>query len=311
MTAQTTQTAKTAQIAKRRLSPGKVITYLLETLAVRIGLAIFRTLPIDTASSLGGWIGRSIGPRLGISTVAEHNLRRAMPDLTSEKKASIIMEMWDNLGRVMAEYPHLHKFHVYAENGRIEVVGAEHANRLRDDGMGGIFFGAHLANWEIASLSATQMGVPLTHIYRAANNPFVEPILRRLRAPVGGTHHPKGREGARRMVEALRKGEHLGLLIDQKLNDGIPVPFFGRDAMTAPAPAQLALKFGCPLVPVRIERLAGARFRITVFPPLEAPASGDRQADVAKTMANVNDILEDWIRERPGQWLWIHRRWPD
>jgi KDO2-lipid IV(A) lauroyltransferase len=311
MTARTAQTAKTAGIAKRRLPPGKVIAYLLETLAVRIGLAIFRALPIDTASALGGWLGRGIGPRLGISTVAERNLRRAIPDLTSEKIASIIREMWDNLGRVMAEYPHLHEFHVYADNGRIEVVGAEHADRLRDDGMGGIFFGAHLGNWEIASLSATQMGVPLTHIYRAANNPFVDPILQRLRAPVGGTHHPKGREGARRMVESLREGGHLGMLIDQKLNDGIAVPFFGRDAMTAPAPAQLALKFGCPLVPVRIERLEGARFRITVHPAMEMPASGDRHADVAETMRRVNAILEGWIRERPGQWLWLHRRWPD
>ncbi len=295
----------------RHRRPGKLATYWFQALGVRIGLAVFSALPIDWASGLGGWIARAIGPRLKISGVAERNLIGALPELTPEERSAILREMWDNLGRTIGELPHLSEFHVYAENGRIEVVGGENADRLRDDGIGGIFFGGHLGNWEIASLGATQKGLPLTHIYRAPNNPFVEPILRRLRAPVGGSHHPKGKEGARRLVEALRNGGHLGMLVDQKMNDGIAVPFFGRDAMTAPALAQLALRFDCPVVPARVERLGGARFRITLHPPMNLPASGDRHADVAETMRRVNAILESWIRERPGQWLWLHRRWPD
>ena len=115
----------------------------------------------------------------------------------------------------------------------------------------------------------------------------------------------------RQLIKALRRGEHLGMLVDQKLNEGIPVPFFGRDAMTAPALAQLARRFACPVAPVRVERLEGAHFRLTVYPPLTLAESGDREADTAAAMGQVNAIIEGWIRDRPEQWLWLHRRWPE
>lgn len=289
----------------------RAIVYRLEALAVSLALALFRALSIDRASQVGAWLGRTIGPRLGITRIAERNLRRAFPERTPLEVAAIVRGMWDNLGRVAAEYSHLGEIDVYAADGRVEVFGAENVERLRDDGAGGIFFAAHLGNWEIASLGATQNGVPLTHIYRAANNPHVDALLRRIRAPIGGTHHPKGAEGAKKLIAALRRGEHLGMLVDQKLNDGIAVPFFGRDAMTAPALAQLALKFRCPVVPARVERLDGARFRLTVYSPMTLPDTGDRHADVAETMRRVNALFEDWIRARPEQWLWLHRRWPE
>ncbi len=286
-------------------------SYRLQAWGARLALALFGALPIDRASALGGWLGRAIGPHTGISRVAARNLRRAFPEMSDAEVAAVIRGMWDNLGRVAAEYPHLGEIDVYADDSRIEVVGAHYVDRLRDDGVGGIFFAAHLGNWEIPSLGATQNGVPLTHIYRAANNPYVEPIIQRLRAPIGGTHHPKGSAGARELVRGLSRGEHLAMLVDQKFNDGIAVPFFGRDAMTAPALAQLALKYRCPVVPARLERLGGARFRLTFQPPMDLPDTGDRVADVAETMRRVNAIIEDWIRARPEQWLWLHRRWPD
>ena len=117
--------------------------------------------------------------------------------------------------------------------------------------------------------------------------------------------------GARKAIAVLRAGRRLGMLVDQKANDGIAVPFFGRDAMTPPALAQFALRFGCTVTPVRMERLDGCRFRVTFYPALDLPASGDRHADLAEAMRRVNAMLEGWIRERPAQWLWLHRRWPD
>ena len=287
------------------------LSYRLQAWGAKLALALFGALPIDRASALGGWLGRVIGPRTGISRVAARNLRLAFPAMPDVEVAAVIRGMWDNLGRVAAEYPHLGEIDVYADGGRVEVIGAHYVDRLRDDGIGGIFFAAHLGNWEIPSMGGSQNGVLLTHIYRAANNPYVEPIIQRLRAPVGGTHHPKGSSGARELVRSLSRGEHLAMLVDQKLNDGIAVPFFGRDAMTAPALAQLALKYRCPVVPARLERLGGARFRLTFLPPMELPDTGDRAADVFETMRRVNAIFEDWIRARPEQWLWLHRRWPD
>ena len=296
-------------MAKRALK--RAVFYPLQAAAIRLGLALFGTLSLDRASALGGGLGRVIGPRLAISRVAERNLARAFPAKGEAEIAAIVRAMWDNLGRVVAEYAHLGEIDIYADDGRVEVVGAETIDLMRDDGIGGIFFSAHLGNWEISTLGAKQRGMPITHIYRAANNPFVDPILRRLRAPVGGTHHPKGAEGAKALIAALRRGEHLGLIVDQKFNDGIAVPFFGREAMTAPALAQLALKFKCPVVPVRVERLEGARFRLTIHPPMELPETADRQADVREAMTRVNALFEEWIRARPEQWLWIHRRWPE
>ena len=288
---------------------GRRARYWLEYVLARVLFALFGALPLDRASALGGWIGRAVGPRLTITARARANLRHAFPDLDAAGIERVTRGMWDNLGRVVAEYSHLGDFHIY-EDDRVEVIGVDHAERLRDDGIGGIFFAAHLANWELPSLAASQRGLPLVQIYRAANNPHVDRLIARAREAVGGAHHPKSPAGARELLKALRRGEHLALLVDQKFNEGIPVPFFGRDAMTAPAPAELALRFQVPLVPVRVERLDGARFRVTVYPPMTLQDTGDRAADVLDTMTRVNALFEDWIRERPEQWLWLHRRWP-
>ena len=289
-------------------------TWLLDPLEASLAAfvyAVFAALPLDAASALGGALARALGPRLAISERARINIARALPELTPEDIARIVSGMWDNLGRVAAEYPHLERIRVYQEGGRVEVVGAETVDRLRDDGRPGIFFSGHIGNWEIVSLAATQHGLPLDRVYRAANNRLVEWLYRRGRAAVAGALIPKGPAGARRLLKSLRDGKHLGMLVDQKMNDGIAVPFFGRAAMTATAPAELALRFDCPIVPARVERLKGARFRITIEPPLEFEQSGERAADVAAIMARVNVVIERWVRERPEQWLWLHNRWPD
>jgi KDO2-lipid IV(A) lauroyltransferase len=101
------------------------------------------------------------------------------------------------------------------------------------------------------------------------------------------------------------------MLVDQKLNDGIAVPFFGRDAMTAPALARLARRYDCIVVPVRVVRLGGAHFRLICDPPLKVPKTADAQADALALMTEVNATIERWIRARPEQWFWLHRRWPE
>jgi Kdo2-lipid IVA lauroyltransferase/acyltransferase len=215
--------------------------------------------------------------------------------------------MWDNLGRVVAELPHLSR--IVAE--RVEVVGEAHIVPYRSDGVSSIVCSGHFANWEILPQLARRVGLPCVQVYRAANNPLVDWLLRRVRRFEPDDIAPKGPQGARRAITALRQGRRLGMLIDQKMNDGIAVAFFGRDAMTAPAPAQLALRHHCPILPARLERLGGCHFRVTMLPPLAPPGTGDRKKDVATMMRSVNALFEDWIRARPGQWLWLHRRWPD
>jgi KDO2-lipid IV(A) lauroyltransferase len=218
--------------------------------------------------------------------------------------------MWDNLGRVAAEYPHLREIRVFEPGGRVETHGFEHMDRAVAAGRRMIIFSGHIANWEIGMLAAVQCGVSVAQIYRAANNPLVDRMITRFRGHAGELI-PKGAVGARRAIAMLRRGGHLTMLADQKMNDGIPVAFFGRPAMTSSALASLALRFACDVLPARVERLNGAHFRLTVCPPLALPRSGDHHADVAALIAGVNETLEAWVRDRPEQWFWLHRRWPD
>ena len=289
--------------------------YVLEAAAAWIVFCFFGLFSLDRASHIGGWLGRVIGPRLKISEVARRNLARAFPEKTPHQIEELVIAMWDNLGRVLAEYPHLDQLRLYDEEGRwpgrVTVEGTQYLDLLRDDGEPGIFFSAHLGNWEINAMSAVQRGLPLTLVYRAPNNPSTDALIRRARHAITRSFAAKGAQGARDSLRVLKEGGHLALLADQKMNDGIAVPFFGREAMTAPALAQLALKFGCPVVPAKVVRTGGAHFRLTLYPPLEMPASGDKQANVAALMGQVNELIEGWVRENPGQWMWLHQRWPD
>jgi KDO2-lipid IV(A) lauroyltransferase len=271
--------------------------------------AAFGLLPLDWASAIGGALARLMGPRLGISKRARLNIRRALPELADDEITNIVAQMWDNLGRVAAEYPHLRQIRVFEPGGRVETHGSEHMDRAVATGRRMIIFSGHIANWEIGMLAAVQYGISVAQIYRASNNPLVDRMITRFRGG-GGELIPKGAVAARRAIAVLQRGEHLTMLADQKMNDGISVPFFGRMAMTSSALASLALRFDCDVLPARVERLAGAHFRLTVFPALPLPRSGNQHADVAALMTRVNQILEEWIRDRPGEWFWLHRRWP-
>ena len=289
---------------KKILNPSQaIIAWILN--------AFFSILPLDWASALGGWMGRQIGPRLRVTGNARRALAIVFPSLNSFEIKKIIGGMWDNLGRTAGEHPHLAKFNPYMENSRVEVIGVEILDQARDDNEPGIAFSAHLANWELVPLVSTKRGLPLHLVYRRANNPFFDRLVQRGRASTGGQYFPKGPDGAKDILRALSKGQHLAMLVDQKMNDGIEVPFMGRNAMTAPALAQLSLRFNCPVVPVQVERLKGANFRVTIHPPLIHPNTGDKQSDILHLMTEVNNHLDNWIKQHPEQWLWVHNRWPN
>ncbi|CUW37380.1 putative Lipid A biosynthesis (KDO)2-(lauroyl)-lipid IVA acyltransferase [Magnetospirillum sp. XM-1] len=286
----------------------KELRQRLEALGARVVWGLFAALPLDAASGLGGWLGRTVGPLLGgVNRVARRNLKAAFPEKSDAEIKTIIADMWDNIGRVAGEFPHLKR--IAAE--RVELIGGENIDLLRDDGKAGIFISGHMGNWEVNGAVAAARGLPLNLVYRAANNPYVEDLYRKGRADACHALIQKGPEGARQALITLKKGGHLGMLVDQKMNDGVAIPFFGRDAMTAPAQAVFATKFKCPLVPARVERIKGAHFRVTVLPPMEFPHTNDNHEDNRLLLVRINALLEEWIRERPAQWLWVHRRWPE
>jgi KDO2-lipid IV(A) lauroyltransferase len=284
--------------------------YRFEAWLAAFAISVLRFIPLDGASALGGALARCIGPHLRVSNRARRNLRAAMPELNGREIEVIVRGMWDNFGRVIFEYPHLSKIKVFAGTGRVEMRGLENLENALIAKRQVVMFSGHLGNWEIAALAGGQYGLDIAQIYRATNNPHIDRMLRQMRGDVGELI-PKGPVASLRAVATLRRGGHLSLLADQKLNDGISVPFFGREAMTAPALAMLALRFSCEVLPIRIERLRGAHFRLTIYPPLSLPDSADREADTLTVMTSVNLTLEEWIRERPEQWFWLHHRWPN
>ncbi|MDP4796817.1 MAG: lauroyl acyltransferase [Rhodospirillales bacterium] len=288
----------------------KYLRHPLEAMGAMLIWGIFKILPVDQASALGGWLARSVGPWLRLSDRARDNIRRAFPEAGDAAVERILIDTWDNLGRTVGEFPHLGAFSFTGKNPRIRIDGLEHLKHFRDDDAPGFYLSAHLGNWELAPLTAYLLNVPSAFVYREANNRSVQKLYLIGRGQYRDMMIPKGSEGAKQIIKALRDGKHIGIMADQKMNNGIAVPFFGEDVMTAPALAQMALRFKCPVIGARVIREGGAYFRIEVTAPMFAEDTGNKHEDVARFMAQTNAIIEGWIRENPGQWLWLHNRWP-
>jgi len=289
----------------------KTLRYLFEAGLLWLVFASLSLLPIERASAVGGFLGRGLGRIMTRkNAIARANIKASLPELDEAQTDEVIRGMWDNLGRFVGETPHLHKIDVY-HGDRVSVTADVDLSNPATTPMPAIFFNAHFGNFEVSSLLAIQRGLELTIVYREASNPWSEKIIQHWRNKRGGTWVPKGRDGARALLASIRNKGAIAILADQKFNEGVAVPFFGRDAMTAPAIAELALKYDVPLVPVRVRRLPNAHFNAHVFKPIDIPRTGDKAADVRAILLAVNQTFESWIRENPDHWLWIHRRCPD
>jgi KDO2-lipid IV(A) lauroyltransferase len=274
---------------------------------------LLRALPPATASNVGGMLARSIGPLLPASAVAYANLKVAMPELDAAARRRVVRGVWENLGRTVAELPHLASLQRDTPSGPGFEVRNEHIiRRIAADGGPVVFCSAHIGNWEFLPVAAASVGLPFGGFYRAAANPLINKLIQQLRGTAGSRDQPlfsKGSAGARRAMAHIARGGRLALLVDQKMNDGIEARLFGLPAMTAAAAAAFALRVHCPVVCGHVERIGPARLCLVAEEPLELPDTGDRQADIALLTQRINDQLEAWIRARPESWLWLHRRW--
>jgi KDO2-lipid IV(A) lauroyltransferase len=286
------------------------ITYPLQAVFVALIYGFFRLLPVSIASAIGSLIGRMIGPRLSVTKRARRNLTTVFPEKSAAGIQAIIIGMWDNLGRTAAEYPHVSNIDTTKSSGPVEVIRGDIFESVQAAGGPCIIFSGHFANWELLPASAAQRGLATILVYRAANNPMVDWLFRSRTAHSDATIAPKGAQGARVLLRALKEGKTLGILVDQKMNDGIAIPFFGRDAMTAPAIAELALRYDCPVIPAHVVRTKGANFQVRVEEPLLIEKTGNKNADVKTIMHQINARLEIWVQQHPEQWLWLHNRWP-
>lgn len=289
----------------------ETLRYGLEAGVFFAFMGLFRAAGIERASAMGGFIGRNVLARTGVTKRARANLIAAFPDMSEAERESIIVEMWDNLGRTVAEYAHHDKMTSTGPDARIEIVNLDILEKVAATGRGIQFISGHFANWEVMLHAAHQHGFDGGAVYRPVNNPFIDRYIVRRRARYGPREQiSKGSQGTRRIFTLLRSGKSVFMLVDQKTNEGLPIPFFGRDAMTTPAPAALALKLNSIMLLVTAERMGGARFRLTIHEPISIEKSADHDRDIVKLTTKLNRALEDAIRRRPSQWLWIHRRWP-
>jgi Kdo2-lipid IVA lauroyltransferase/acyltransferase len=272
-----------------------------------------RALGPERAGAFGAALLRRIGPWLPAHRTMLGNLREAYPDLSEAERRAIAREAWENLGRTGAEYAHLDTLFDYDPDDpatqRMEVVGLEHFYALRDDRRPGLIFSAHLGNWELPAIAAAKFDLEATAVFRAPNNPAAARLVNAVRQKTMGGLAASGPGAAFAMQGVVERGGHLGQLVDQHFTRGVVVEFFGRPCLANPLLAKLARNYECPVHGARVVRLPGGRYRLELTPPLDLPRAEDGTVDVPGAMQAMTAVVEGWIRENPGQWLWMHRRW--
>jgi KDO2-lipid IV(A) lauroyltransferase len=275
----------------------------------RAMFALLRLLGLRGASALGGFLLPWLGPLTRNHRHMMENLRLALPERAAEHRA-IARAAWRNLGRTAFEYAHLDRIWDF-DGGRVYSDDATKAAfaRLRAEGRPVLMFAAHLGNWELPAVVAATLGHRGAILYRTPNNRFIAADIVARRAPIMGELIPAGVAAPIRMAEALDRGLSLGMLVDQRFGRGPMVPFFGQPAASNPFLARLARRFEAPVYGMRAIREPGPRFRIELVGPLALPRDASGRVDVEASTAAVNRVIEEWIREDPGQWLWMHRRW--
>lgn len=280
---------------------------------IRAVFLLARALGTDRASVLGGRLARTVGPFLPSHRTAMANLRAAYPEADEARLRAIAADAWDNLGRTGAEYAHLDTIFDYdpavEATQRMEVRGLEQFYAIRDDGRPGLVFSAHLANWELPAICAHKFGLETTAVFRPPNNPAAAQLVQEVRRRTMGGLAASGSGAVFAMQGVVERGGHLGQLIDQHFTRGVVVRFFGRPVLVNPLLGKLARHYECPVHGVRVVRKPGGRFLLELTPELELPRGPDGLIDVQGAMQAMTSAVEEWVREHPGQWLWMHRRW--
>jgi Kdo2-lipid IVA lauroyltransferase/acyltransferase len=283
-------------------------------MAVAVLKAVAKFDPDRMANFAAAFL-RTVGPWLPEHRVGRDNLRAAFPKKSPAEIEAILRGVWDNLGRLAAEFAHLDSLWDYRLDrpaaSRIEFStrDMEIFQQLRDDGKPAFVFAAHLANWELPALAGQVNGLDSTIVYRLPNLGGVAQAIVNMRAGHMGKLIAGGPDAPFKIARALEAGSHVGMLVDQHYGKGVDVIFFGRRCKANPMLARLAHHFDCPIHGVRVIRLGGRRFRGELTEALKVSRDADGRVNIERTMQAITSVVEQWVREHPEQWLWLHRRW--
>lgn len=286
----------------------KKARYFLEYVFFISMINVLKIFSIDRSANICSFIAKKIGPYLSVSDVARNNLKKIYGDKIDIEKT--IDDLWDNYGRYIGEFPFINSMSNDEINKRVKITGLEHVEKFQKNNQPFIMFLGHMANWDFMIRQINQIYPKFGIVYRKANNEYVDKSIFKERADDENIIMiPKGNSGVKDLIRSIKSGAAIAMLIDQKMNDGIEVPFFDQPAMTAPAIAKLSMQYNYPIIPCQLIRLEGSNFEIRLHPELKYKKTKDKSKDCYNIMLDINKKLESWVREKPGQWFWFHNRW--
>ena len=284
----------------------KIIKYFLQFLFVIIFFSIFKILGLNISSSLGGKLFEKIGPLFRSKKLIHSNLKKAFPDISLDHLNGITKMMWNNYGRVFAEYMFIKKFREDRSNKNIIIEGQEILEDIKKKNKSVVFISGHLSNFELMAMHIEKSGIKLSAIYRPLNNIFLNKIMERIRKKYICKYQiKKGIGGMKKLMHLKKLNYSTALMIDQRVSQGIRSDFFNQKALTTTIPAQLVKKFKIPIVPIFIERINNINFKIVI----KNPITFDNEETTKTITDKLNLVLEKMISYKPELWIWSHNRW--
>ena len=284
----------------------KIVKYFFEFLIIIFLFIIFKILGFKLASSLGGLIGKLIGPLFRSKKKILFNISKALPNIEKKNTELIVKKMWENYGRILSEYIFIKNFRNSKLENYFKIEGQEILNKLKETKEPVIFISGHFNNFELMAMQIEKSGINLAAIYRPLNNIFLNKIMERIRKKyICQKQIKKGRRGTRELLELFKKNYSIALMIDQRVSEGIKSNFFGEPALTTTIPAQLVRKFGCKVIPIYIERINDFYFKMKINDPIIF----NKESTIEEITLNLNKWLEKMVLMNPSQWIWSHDRW--
>ncbi len=286
----------------------KKIKHFIEYIFFKLFIKTMKIIGFKNSVAFCSCAARFLGPYIGVSKIAEYNLNKVFGEKFDTKK--IILKIWDNFGKYIGEFPFINELSDQQMNSMFTMEGIENVKNYQENKKPFLLFLAHQANWDFVIRHITDIYPKFAIIYRKANNSYVDSEILRTRSKDPNVLMiPKGLGGAKGLVRAIKNGYSIAMLVDQKMNDGIEVPFFGKPAMTANAIAKLSLQYNYPIIPCQLIRTNDSNFKAILHPEIKYQPTNNKENDVYNIMLIINQTLEKWIRENPSQWFWFHNRW--
>ena len=284
----------------------KSLKYFIQFLIIVTFLLIFKIMGLKLSSYISSKIISFLGPFFRSKRVINNNILKGLPNLSHNEVKSISKKMWENYGRILAEYIFIKQLRVSKLNDNIDINGQEILDKIKKDDQPVIFISGHFNNFELMAMHIEKSGINLAAVYRPLNNKFLNFIMEKIRKKyICKNQIKKGIGGTKSLLSSFKNGSSIALMIDQRVSQGIKSNFFKNKAFTTTIPAQFAKKFKCKIVPVYIERIENINFKLTIQKPLEFT---DKESIETITL-KLNEILEEMILKNPEQWIWSHNRW--